>query len=171
MDKTMLVFVAGTSISFFPMYWLLTRLLGNSRKPALAPAPLPVAGPTGRDEFMNLLRQEVAHRAIAVLSNALLEVKHAAQSAADRQAVLSVRTRDSLNETRLLVEALLPNDLRQAFARGLETITTARAQSMGAATVAIAATHEIFERAIQGHQTRQSLTQEAMSGSLPALVR
>lgn len=166
LDQILLVFVVGTSASFLPMYWLSARLLGHRRRPARLPARHPLAGsdPAGRGEFMDLLRQEVASRAVIALRDALVEAKHAAHDAPGDRVVLSPRTRQRLDETRWLVNALFPRDLREAYGRGLETVASATSQSIGTASAATAAANAAFEQAFRGGQSRTAPTPASRIG-------
>jgi hypothetical protein len=132
------------------MYWVASRLMGRRRKPAMAGARLKLttSDPAGRGEFMDLLRQEAANRAVSVLRDALVEARIAAHDAFGDRLALSARTRQSLDETRRLVDSLFPNDLREAFGRGLETLASATTESIGAATATTAAVISAFERAL-----------------------
>lgn len=154
MDTALIVFAVGTAASFAPMYWIASRLMGRRRNPAKVGARMPVAAgdPVGRGEFMDLLRQEAANRAVAVLRDALIEARIATHDAlgdglGDGLA-LSARTRQSLDETRRLVDSLFPSDLRQAFGRGFETLASATSESIGTATATTAAAIAAFERAL-----------------------
>ena len=151
MDTALVVFALGTAASFAPMYWLASRLMGRRRGTAKVGARLPLAGgdPAGRGEFMDLLRQEAANRAVAVLRDALLEVRLAAHEAFGDGLALSTRTRQSLDETSRLVDSLFPRDLQEAFGRGLETLTSATSESIGTATATTAAAITAFERALE----------------------
>jgi len=149
-DSALVVFIIGTAASFVPMYWVASRLMGRRRKPASVGARFKPTGsdPAGRGEFMDLLRQEAASRVVSVLRDALVEARIAAHEAFDDRLALSTRTRQSLDETRRLVDSLFPNDLREAFGRGLETLATATSESIGAATATTAAVISAFERAL-----------------------
>lgn len=156
MDTSLIVFAVGTAASFAPMYWIASRLMGRRRISAKVGARAPAANrdPAGRGEFMDLLRQEAANRAIAVLRDALVEARVAAHDAFGDGLALSARTRQSLDETRRLVDSLFPNDLRLAFGRGLETLASATSESIGTATATTAAAIAAFERALADGQTR-----------------
>lgn len=150
MDTALIVFAIGTAASFAPMYWLASRLMGRRRIPAKAGGRLPFVGgdPSGRGEFMDLLRQEAANRAVAVLRDALIEVRLAAHEAFGGDLALCARTRQSLDETRRLVDSLFPNDLQEAFGRGLETLASATSESIGTASATTAAAIAAFERSL-----------------------
>jgi hypothetical protein len=155
-DSALIVFIVGTAASFVPMYWVASRLMGRRRAPAKVGARLRLTGndPAGRGEFMELLRQEAANRAVSVLRDALVEARIAAHEAFGDRLALSARTRQSLEETRRLVDSLFPNDLREAFGRGLETLASATSESIGAATATMAAVISAFERALEAGTTK-----------------
>ena len=155
MDSALIVFTIGTAASFVPMYWVATRLMGRRRKPAKVGARLKLAGAdaAGRGEFMDLLRQEAANRAVAVLRDALIEARIAAHETFGGRFALSDRTRQSLDETRRLVDSLFPGDLREAFGRGLETLASAKSDSIGAATATTTAAIAAFEQALLARPT------------------
>ena len=160
MDTALIVFAVGTAASFAPMYWLASRLMGRRRGPAKVGARLPLAGgdPAGRGEFMDLLRQEAANRAVAVLRDALVEARIAAHEAFGGGLALSARTRQSLDETRRLVDSLFSSDLREAFGKGLETLASATSESIGTATATTAAAISAFERALESGAMRPTRT-------------
>jgi hypothetical protein len=158
LDTALIVFALGTAASFAPMYWLASRLMGRRGKPVKADARLPLVGgdPAGRGEFMDLLRQEAANRAVAVLRDALIEARLAVHEAVGGGLVLSAPTRQSLDETRRLVDSLFPSDLREAFGRGLETLVSATSESIGSATATTAAAIAAFERALDNGPSRSA---------------
>jgi hypothetical protein len=159
MDQTLVVFVVGTSVSFLPMYWLTAKLLGHRRRPARSGRqPLAGGDSAARGEFMNLLRQEVASRAVMALRDALIEAKHAAHDAAGSRVGPSTRTRQRLEETRWLVNALFPLGPREAYGRGLETVASATSQSIGSASAAAAAAHAAFEQALRDRRSGPTRT-------------
>lgn len=166
MDTALIVFAVGTAASFVPMYWIASRLMGRRRGPAAISARPMQAGndPAGRREFMDLLRQEAANRAVAVLREALVEVRLAAHEAFGDRIVLSSRTRQSLDETRRLVDSLFPGDLREAFERGIETLTAATSTSIGVATATTAAAIAAFEQALAGREARPAVRAPSLRG-------
>lgn len=151
MDTALIVFAIGTAASFVPMYWLASRLMGRRTIPAKVGVRLPFAGGdlAGRGEFMDLLRHEAANRAVAVLRDALIEVRLAAHETSGDDLALSARTRKSLDETRRLVDSLFPSDLQEAFGRGLETLATATSETIGTASATTAAAIAAFERSLE----------------------
>jgi hypothetical protein len=155
-DTALIVFGIGTITSFVPMYWIASRLMGRRRTPAKVDATLSLSGgdPAGRGEFMQLLRREAGNRAVAVLRNALIEVRLAAHETFGDRLALSARTRQSLDETRRLVDSLFPTDLREAFGRGLETLASATSESIGTATATTAAVIAAFEQALEDGPAR-----------------
>ena len=156
MDTALIVFAVGTAASVAPMYWLASRLMGRRRSPVKIDARLPLAGgdPAGRGEFMDLLRQEAAHRAVAVLRDALIEARLAVHEAFGGDLALSERTRQSLDETGRLVDSLFASDLQEAFRRGLETLASATSETIGTATATTAAAIAAFERALEAGAAR-----------------
>lgn len=156
MDTALIVFAIGTVAGFMPMYWLASRLMGRRRTPARVDVKMPLCrdDPAGRGEFMQLLRREAGSRAIAVLRDALIEVRLAAHETFGDRLALSARTRQSLDETRRLVDSLFPSDLREAFGRGLETLASATSESIGTATATTAAVIAAFERALDDGPAR-----------------
>lgn len=168
MDTALIVFIVGTVASFLPMYWIAVRLLGRQRRRvrsrmAVAPG---AAEPAERREFLDLLRQEAAQRAVAILREALIEAQGATDQAHGAQNALSAATRQSLHETGRLVDSLFPGQLRGTFREGIELLMTATSGSIGAAagaaTVAIAA----FERALEGG----AIGKPAVSSTKPGLI-
>jgi hypothetical protein len=157
-DTSLIVFVIGTAAGFVPMYWLASRLMGRRRTPAKVGAKLSLGGgdPAGRGEFMQLLRREAASRAVAVLRDALIEARLAAHETFGDRLALSARTRQSLDETRRLVDSLFPNELREAFGRGLETLASATSESIGTATATTAAVIAAFEQALEDGPARSA---------------
>lgn len=155
MDTSLIVFAVGTAASFAPMYWIASRLMGRRRISTKAGARTPLAGgdPAGRGEFMDLLRQEAANRAVAVLRDALIEARVGAHDAFGDELALSARTRQSLEETRRLVDSLFPNELRHAFGRGLETLSSATSESIGTATATTTAAIAAFEKSLSDGST------------------
>ena len=156
MDTALIIFALGTAASFAPMYWIATRLMGRRRKKVAVDARRALAGsdPTGRREFMDLLRQEAANRVVAVLRAALVEARVAVHEANDDRLALSARTRQSLDETGRLVESLFPRELREAFRHGLETLASATSETIGTATATTAAAIASFERALEDERRR-----------------
>jgi hypothetical protein len=150
-DTALIVFAIGTAASFAPMYWLASRLMGRRPVPAKVGVRSPFAGGelAGRGEFMDLLRKEAANRAVAVLRDALIEVRLAAHEAFGDDLALSARTRQSLDETRRLVDSLFPGDLQEAFGRGLETLVSATSETIGTASATTAAAIAAFERSLE----------------------
>ena len=160
MDTALIVFAIGTVAGFVPMYWLASRLMGRRRAPAKIGAKMSLGGgdPAGRGEFMQLLRREAGSRAVAVLRDALIEARIAAHETFDDRLALSLRTRQSLDETRRLVDSLFSSDLREAFGRGLETLASATSESIGTATATTAAAISAFERALESGAMRPART-------------
>lgn len=160
MDTALIVFAIGTVAGFVPMYWLAARLMGRRRAPAKIGAKLSLGGgdPAGRGEFMQLLRREAGSRAVAVLRDALIEARLAAHETFGDHLALSVRTRQSLDETRRLVDSLFPSELREAFGRGLETLASATSESIGTATATTAAVIAAFEQALEDAPARSART-------------
>lgn len=156
MDTALVVFVIGTVAGFMPMYWVASRLMGRRRRPAKVDAKLSLgrADPAGRGEFMQLLRREAGNRAVAVLRDALIEARLAAHETFGDRLALSARTRQSLDETRRLVDSLFPSELREAFGRGLETLASATSESIGTATATTAAVIAAFEQALEDGPAR-----------------
>ncbi len=156
MDTALIIFALGTTASFAPMYWIASRLMGRRRRRARVDAKLPFTGgdPAGRREFMDLLRHEAASRAVAVLRDALVEVRVAAHEAYDDRLALSARTRQSLDETGRLVDSLFPRELQEAFSRGLDTLASATSNSVGTATATTAAAIAAFERTLADDRAR-----------------
>lgn len=166
MDTALIVFIIGTVASFLPMYWVALRLLGRKRARAKRMiAPVKSSGvPAGRREFLDLLRQEAAQRAIAALHDALDEARYAADRAhADDQAI-GARSRQGLHDAGRLVDSLFPRELCLSFRTAIEAMTTATAGSARhAADTAIEAI-AAFENAIDpAHGSRRSATQRPQS--------
>lgn len=151
MDTALIIFALGTAASFAPMYWLATRLMGRRRRRVRNDSRLPLIGgdPAGRREFMELLRHEAANRVVAVLRDALVEARRAVHEPYGDRRGLSARTRQSLDETRRLVDSLFTKDLREAFSRGFETLASVTSESIGMATATTAAAIAAFERALE----------------------
>ncbi len=150
MDTALIVFIIGTIASFLPIYWLALRLLGRQRKRVLARRAQPVVSgaPAGRREFLDLLRQEAAQRAVAVLSDALSEAQRGAGRSHGERHVLSAATRQSLQEVSRLVDSLFSRELRKSFRDGVDTLMSATSVTIGAAVPTAVAALTAFERAL-----------------------
>lgn len=144
MDTTLIVFTVGTAASFLPLYWLAIRFSRRWSRPAVT-ATTARAEPPGRREFLDLLRREAASRAVAVLHEALVEVRLRADHG---HGALSVEMRRSLADTGRLVDSLFPRDLREKFRQGAEALAFATSNTLGAASVASASAIAAFERAL-----------------------
>lgn len=149
MDTALIVFIVGTIASFLPMYWMALRLLGRKRARATKAqvSTRAVGVPAERREFLELLRQEAAQRAVSVLREAIEEARYAAHRPHGEYHAIDMRTRQSLSDTARLVDSLFQRELRIAFRDAIEAMTTATsasvAQAASTATIAIVA----FERA------------------------
>lgn len=151
MDTALIVFTAGTAASFIPLYWLAMRLSARWGRPARA---VTNRAPelNGRREFLDLLRREAASRAVALLREALLEARLAADHADD--GALSAETRRSLTETGRLVDSLFTRELTEAFRNGAEALAIASSTTIGAANMACTTAITAFERALEGEMAR-----------------
>lgn len=144
MDTTLIVFTVGTVASFLPLYWLAIRFSRRWARPAVPVQAVRAEAP-GRREFLDLLRREAASRAVAVLHEALVEVRLAADHG---HGALSAEMRRSLAETGRLVDSLFARELREKFRQGAEALAFATSTTLGAASVASASAIAAFERAI-----------------------
>ncbi len=153
MDTALIVFIIGTVASFLPMYWVALRLLNRQRARAKQMSAPAVAGgvSAGRREFLDLLRQEAAQRAISALQDALDEARYAADRPYDHAHALSARTRQSLLDAGRLVDSLFQRELRNVFRDGMEAMTSATSTpiSIRHAVAAASAAIMAFERAIE----------------------
>ena len=149
MDTALIIFTVGTAASFLPMYWIAMRLTSRRTKP-VAIARKAAGDPSGRREFLDLLRREAASRAVAVLHEALVEARLTADQMPGGPSAISAQTRRSLDETGRLIDSLFSSDLREIFRNGIETLTAASATSIGAVTSTITAAIAEFERSLDG---------------------
>ena len=153
MDTALIVFIVGTIASFLPMYWMALRLLGRKRARAKKAqvSTRAVGVPAERREFLDLLRQEAAQRAVSVLREAIEEARYAAHRPHGEYHAIDMRTRQNLLDAARLVASLFQRELRTAFSEAIEAMTTATSTSVGqaanTATIAILA----FERAINSN--------------------
>lgn len=144
MDSALIVFTVGTVASFLPLYWLAIRFSRRWARPVVA-AATQRADPPGRREFLDLLRREAASRAVAVLHEAVVEIRLAADHG---HGALSAEMRRSLAETGRLVDSLFARELREKFRVGAEALAFATSSTLGAASVASASAIAAFERAL-----------------------
>lgn len=144
MDTALIVFTVGTAASFLPLYWLAIRFSRRWVRPAVA-VPAMRTDPPGRREFLDLLRREAASRAVAVLHEALVEVRLTADHG---HGALSAEMRRSLVETGRLVDSLFARELREKFRQGADALAFATSSTLGAASVASASAIAAFERAL-----------------------
>ena len=151
MDTALIVFTAGTAASFLPLYWLAIRFSRRWNKPAVTAKATRIEQQPGRREFLDLLRREAASRAVAVLHEALVEIRIAADHG---HGALSTEMRRSLAETGRLVDSLFARELREKFRQGAEALAFATSSTLGAASVASASAIAAFERALDGEAER-----------------
>ncbi|HWV82681.1 MAG TPA: hypothetical protein VNZ50_14720 [Hyphomicrobiaceae bacterium] len=144
MDTALIVFTVGTAASFLPLYWLAIRFSRRWARPAVV-VPTVRTDPPGRREFLDLLRREAASRAVAILHEALVEVRLTADHG---HGALSAEMRRSLAETGRLVDSLFARELREKFRQGADALAFATSNTLGAASVASASAIAAFERAL-----------------------
>lgn len=149
MDTTLIIFAAGTAASFLPMYWIATRLSARRAQPAIAVKGRSNA-PSGRREFIELLQREAASRAVAVLHEALVEARLAADQTAGSPTTLSAETRRSLDETGRLIDSLFSGELRQIFNGSADALAVVSLATIGAVTSNITRAIAAFERSVDG---------------------
>lgn len=144
LDTALIVFTVGTAASFLPLYWLAIRFSRRWARPAVA-KQAGRAEPPGRREFLDLLRREAASRAVAVLHEALVEVRITADHG---HGALSAEMRRSLMETGRLVDSLFAREFREKFRQGADALAAATSSTLGTASVASASAIAAFERAL-----------------------
>ena len=165
MDTALIVFIIGTVASFLPIYWLALRLLGRQRKRVRPRRMQPIASgaPAGRREFLDLLRQEAAQRAVAVLTDALGEAQYAAGRSRSERQVLTGATRQSLQEIGRLVDSLFSRELRKSFRDGVDALMSATSSSVEAALPVAAGAVAAFERALAADKPSAAVTPSKLS--------
>jgi hypothetical protein len=163
-DTALIVFTVGTAASFLPLYWLAIRFSRRWARPLAVTQPQRV-DPPGRREFLDLLRREAASRAVAVLHEALVEIRLTADHG---HGALSVEMRRSLVETGRLVDSLFARELREKFRLGADALAFATSSTLGAASVASASAIAAFERALDVEPDRvpASMRRAGLSGLL-----
>lgn len=149
MDTTLIVFAAGTAASFLPMYWIAMWLSARRAQPVIV-AKSKSSDPGGRREFIELLQREAASRAVAVLHEALVEARLAADQMAGGPTALSVETRRSLDETGRLIDSLFSTELRQIFNGSADALDVVSLATIGAVTSNITRAIAAFERSVDG---------------------
>lgn len=164
MDTALIVFTVGTVASFLPLYWLAIRFSRRWTRPAVVTQTVRT-DPPGRREFLDLLRREAASRAVAVLHEALVEVRLTADHG---HGALSAEMRRSLVETGRLVDSLFARELREKFRVGAEALAFATSSTLGAASVASASAIAAFERAldVEADRTPTSTHRGGLGGLL-----
>lgn len=111
MEPSILIFLAASAVSYYPIYRLLCRsLLARGRMPASAGRQLPTASP--RQQFLASLRLEAAARTRAIAREAAraTETNASSLSAALDQGLVS-----RLDETAAMARALLSPQTATTF--------------------------------------------------------
>jgi hypothetical protein len=158
-DTALIVFIIGTVVSFLPMYWIALRLLGRHRARAKRmQVSTRESVPAGRREFLDLLRQEAAQRAISALRDALDEARHSADRRHGDYHAIGARTRQSLDDAGRLVDSLFQRELRASFREAIDAMAIATPGSIEHAASAANTAILAFERAI--HAARSPVTTE-----------
>ncbi len=113
MDRNWLVFLIASAVSYFPVYWLLGRVV-DWRSPRRPPATESRPRDT-RAQFLAFLRHEATVRTDAALSDVLAELMRRSHAAAGDARSLDRKTLSRLHDVRRMLTVLFPADVTAAF--------------------------------------------------------
>lgn len=167
MDRTWLVFIAGTITSLLPVYWLLSRAdrRARARRDRRRPCRRRSASPADRQassEFVALLRSEAARRLDRTLAEAVSEIERPA-GAGSSVVWLDASRRRRIEEAQTMLEPLFGVDVSERCAAHMRAFMAATAD---APDVARAARIEI--RALLAGASRDHAFQSPLQSSLVA---
>jgi hypothetical protein len=124
MEMSLLVFLLGSSASYFPIYWALTRVFAsrNTRTRSNSPS---FDDHEAKRQFLDCLRREAVARVDAALDHAAAQVR---LSMSERQSAISSLDHgalERLGEVRRMVQLLFPTDATASFDKVIAALNRA----------------------------------------------
>lgn len=129
MESSLIIFVFGTVVSYFPVYWLLSGLTRRAGRHRAAPVEK-VGGADVRSAFLQSLRREAVVRISTALRETLATGARAMQTRGSSVLLIDDATAGRLEEIRRMSLALFTIEATSGFDKLVQRIDGAEARDI-----------------------------------------